>query len=71
MDEADIANDLAEKYLIGSISAARAGIMGEPAIARGECLDCGEEIPEARRKAVHPLPCERCMACQESAERAG
>lgn len=69
MDECDIANDLAERYLTGSISAARSGFMGELAIARGECLDCGEEIPEARRKAVFPLPCERCVGCQQILER--
>ncbi len=29
----------------------------------GECIDCGENIPEARIKAVPG--CERCVVCQE------
>ena len=28
-----------------------------------ECVDCGDEIPEARRKAIPGCP--RCVACQE------
>ena len=32
----------------------------------GECEDCGEEIPEGRRKA---LPgCTRCVQCQQELE---
>lgn len=27
-----------------------------------ECADCGEPIPEARRRAIPG--CQRCMACQ-------
>lgn len=27
------------------------------------CEDCGEEIPEARRKAIN---CTRCIKCQEA-----
>jgi phage/conjugal plasmid C-4 type zinc finger TraR family protein len=67
MDDCDIANEIAERYLIGNISAARAGFQGDLAIARGECLDCGEEIPEARRAAVPG--CLRCITCQTIWER--
>ena len=35
----------------------------------GECIDCGESIPEARRKAVPG--CERCVGCQEIYEGGG
>ena len=31
------------------------------------CEDCGDEIPEARRLAVPG--CQRCVFCQEKAER--
>jgi len=39
----------------------------EPANYTGtECLDCEEEIPEDRRKAVPG--CRRCISCQEEHE---
>jgi len=31
------------------------------------CEDCGDDIPEARRRAV--AGCTRCIACQTLAER--
>jgi RNA polymerase-binding transcription factor DksA len=31
-----------------------------------ECLDCGDAIPEARRRAVAGV--RRCVACQEIAD---
>jgi phage/conjugal plasmid C-4 type zinc finger TraR family protein len=34
--------------------------------SRSECEDCGEEIPEARRKAVPGV--RRCVACQTEAD---
>ncbi|MBW2607716.1 MAG: TraR/DksA C4-type zinc finger protein [Deltaproteobacteria bacterium] len=33
-----------------------------------ECIDCGEDIPAARRKAAPG--CERCIYCQEVYEGA-
>ncbi len=33
-----------------------------------ECEECGEPIPEARRKAI---PCKYCLPCQTKLERAG
>lgn len=30
------------------------------------CEDCGDEIPEARRKAIK---CKRCVKCQEAWDR--
>jgi phage/conjugal plasmid C-4 type zinc finger TraR family protein len=32
-----------------------------------DCIDCGEEIPEARRRAVPTAA--RCIGCQEKHER--
>jgi len=41
------------------------------ALHKGEslthCEDCGEEIPEARRRAVSGV--RRCVACQSEADR--
>lgn len=35
-----------------------------------ECLDCGEDIPEARRQAAIKLnhKCDRCIICQQKFE---
>lgn len=39
----------------------------EPDIYTGiNCIDCGEEIPEARRKASPG--CRRCIGCQQEFE---
>ncbi|MDX1626702.1 MAG: DksA/TraR family C4-type zinc finger protein [Wenzhouxiangellaceae bacterium] len=48
---------------------ARSRLAGGP--ARRDCLDCGDPIPEARRKAVPGVL--RCVACQQEhdAERGG
>lgn len=35
---------------------------GQPGQGRLDCLDCGEPIPEARRKAQRG--CIRCLECQ-------
>jgi phage/conjugal plasmid C-4 type zinc finger TraR family protein len=32
-----------------------------------ECVDCGEEIPEARRRAIKGCP--RCVGCQEIVDK--
>mgnify|MGYP006281975901 FL=1 len=38
---------------------------GESAL---ECEECGEPIPESRRKAI---ACKYCLACQSAMERKG
>lgn len=35
--------------------------------SRAECIDCGEPIPAARRKAIQGV--QRCVACQQEADR--
>lgn len=78
MDECDIANEIAEKYLNGAISfvldACRTDGRGTGFRRNdgknggsAECIDCGMEIPEARRAAVPG--CVRCVGCQKSKER--
>jgi phage/conjugal plasmid C-4 type zinc finger TraR family protein len=48
-----------------AIARVRAGLSRVPSLSH--CIDCGEEIPEARRKASAGV-C-RCMLCQEDFER--
>lgn len=57
---AEFFNDLAieEHY--------RRGIRNTMYAAEINCADCGEEIPEARRKAIPG--CTRCVKCQEQHE---
>ena len=42
----------------------RAGLKSGPSFVH--CMDCGEEIPEARRKAVPGVT--RCIECQFDSE---
>ncbi len=42
------------------VAAFRANLPKGPSLA--ECVDCGEDIPEARRRAV--AACQRCIDCQ-------
>jgi len=46
---------------------ARANLAGGD--ARSECIECGEPIPEARRRAVAGV--QRCVACQQARDRKG
>ena len=36
--------------------------------SRRDCIECGEDIPEARRKALPGV--EMCVACQAEADKA-
>ena len=66
MDEADCAQLMEERLLKARIDSHRQfGGLNET----DECIDCGEIIPKARRKAVPG--CERCVACQEIHEGSG
>lgn len=44
----------------------RRGMRNAGRIAVGECVDCGADIPEARRQAIPG--CTRCVRCQEQQE---
>ena len=66
MDEVDCAQQNEDRLLKITINNRRQfGGTNET----GECIDCGEIIPEARRKAVPG--CERCVNCQEIYEGNG
>ena len=63
-DEADIANEYTEHGLEKAIQSVRANTyQGESAL---ECVECGDEIPEARRKALPGV--KRCVECQSRYE---
>ncbi len=47
----------------------RRGMRNTGREAVGECVECGAEIPEARRKAVPG--CRLCVQCQEQFETNG
>lgn len=66
-DEGDIAQEKYERFLEARIAEHRhrtveAGLKPAPT----ECIDCGEVIPEKRRKAVPG--CVRCIECQKAFE---
>ena len=56
-DFADRASALSEQYLAQALAAESAT----------ECEDCGEPIPETRRRAVPG--CTRCIECQTDHDR--
>lgn len=64
MDEADRAQ--AEELLISEVKKQRA-VFKQAGISRLYCVDCGDPIPEERRKAVPG--CRRCYDCQTRVER--
>ncbi len=62
-DEADIANDLIASAVLSTLSKMRQ----DTAVKMGpkECVECGEDIPTARRRLGFKL----CVACAEESER--
>ena len=61
MDEADIANELAQLRLEQGVSHIRAAAAVTEA-GDGICIDCDEDIPPARMKAKPGAL--RCISCQ-------
>lgn len=66
MDEADYAQQNEAQFIKMRIDRSRR-ILNRPANETIECVDCGEAIPKARRKAMPG--CTRCIACQALFER--
>ena len=65
MDDVDLAQANQERFERKALAAQLASMpSGE---AAEECEDCGEPIPEARRKAAPG--CTRCIGCQQHFER--
>ena len=62
-DDADLANEHLDNQLLRTIAKIRENAV--PKIIAEECVECGEEIPEARRD----LGFEFCVACAETIEK--
>ncbi len=63
-DPADRASGIEILERISGVAAVRARMQGE---GRPDCLDCGEEIPALRRKAVENAV--RCTSCQDDHDK--
>lgn len=67
-DIIDRAQAYDELYREGAITAHLAMMrQGSPLDAATECIECGDEIPENRRRAVPGAL--RCVSCQAKIER--
>jgi len=62
-DDADIANDFIHNEVSRALNKMRQNMGGNP--GSKTCADCGEEIPDARRKLGFKL----CVPCAEENER--
>ena len=65
MDEADRGNIIADRFRDDALARMKARAIAS-APSRKECRDCGEAIPEARRKAMPG--CVRCVQCETEFE---
>lgn len=63
-DTVDLASEVETAARERAIAAARGCLAGE---GSDLCADCGEEIPEARRRALPSAT--RCVGCQSGFER--
>lgn len=61
-DEADIANDMIQKEMDARLKARSVTI--HPSAS--ECIECGDDIPEARQVALPGV--QLCVYCQEMLE---
>lgn len=65
MDQLDQAQDLDARYRHQALSL-QAQVAGFAGVSRSHCIDCGDEIPTARRTF---LPgCSRCVDCAAKME---
>ena len=74
MDVIDIANERVQREIDGLLAARweMARMAEENAIAATECAECGEIIPEARRRAIPGVRlCVDCAAASEKRARMG
>ena len=66
-DEVDRAQTINEQFQQDALAAHfRRGIRNAGRLAVGDCLECGAEIPEARRSAVPAATL--CVRCQTNYE---
>ncbi len=67
MDQFDKASELEQVAREKALSHQRSKISDEPSFSH--CVDCGEDIPEARRQAIKGV--KTCIDCQEFNEMRG
>ena len=65
MDDIDFANETMEQVQADALNAWRRKQVSGP--GSSVCIDCEEDIPEARRKAQPS--CVRCIDCQDEFEK--
>ena len=65
MDEVDYAQARSDLFLDQALEKARSSLAN--GLGVDFCVDCGEPIPSARRRAVPG--CVRCIDCQEEFEQ--
>lgn len=66
MDIVDKAQELEQRERFRGVGRIRAGLLAE---GTADCVDCDEEIPEDRKKAMPNA--RRCASCQEKHEMRG
>jgi phage/conjugal plasmid C-4 type zinc finger TraR family protein len=67
MDEADYAQANEEVFLAAALRNRRAAAVAITEESAVICDECGDEIPEERRRAVRG--CRLCVICQSQAEK--
>lgn len=68
-DPADIAGDYIAAAEKARNRAFHAKMANRPAVSAAECEDCGERIPENRRRMSKG--CTRCISCETEFDREG
>lgn len=69
-DAVDVAQEINEQFQQDALAEHfRRGMRNASRLALGECLECGEEIPAERRKAVPGVTL--CVGCQTIQENRG
>lgn len=66
MDFCDRAQKSEDYHRQQSLDRIRGAVGGSAAVSLLNCIGCGDEIPEIRRKAVPG--CTRCVSCQQELE---
>ncbi|MEZ6853132.1 TraR/DksA C4-type zinc finger protein [Halodesulfovibrio aestuarii] len=66
MDQFDRASEVEQRFIQSAIARAQAGRKSGESCTH--CEECGEAIPEARRKAI--AGCRLCIDCQTEQETA-
>lgn len=71
MDECERGKAAEEDFLKAAIRQQRE--QEDDGFSTDSCIDCGETIPEERRRAMAKLgmTCNRCVACKQRLERSG